>query len=45
VEFKVILRELHLPGHSAGSDFVRLGPVGEVFVVGPDDYREGRSTE
>jgi hypothetical protein len=41
----MVLREFHLLGRRAGSDFVGLSPVGEVLVVGPDEYREDCPTE
>jgi len=45
VELKVILGQLNLPCRGTGPDFVRLGPVGEVLVVGPDDDRKDRPTK
>jgi len=43
VELEVVLRELHLPCCGTRADFVGLSPIGEVFVIGPDDNREDHS--
>ena len=39
VELKVVLCEPDLPGSGVGSDFMGLGPIGKVLVIGPDDDR------